>query len=549
MLKADMKREDENSLEIMPEIQVKSEPFYRNHEKSKNDKGGSKRRLVKQSVFSAREFYQDQLRKLPNDYPTAEEIKGVYRKVHRYEVAVLSLFLHLDYFFEGLAEIAAVFEDQADKNIVQNSYSSIQKSFITKISRKAFDKNRSKENEIDRIRPLLSQILLKGKDIDDRSGLLEVYTAIPSRKKTFVEFIDYIRRLVTRIEAQFWDSKSCRVRDSICTYIGVDYSYMLHICELIRAVVELDFECKYYYKKPKKILKREIKDMKISSCSQNYHQEQGKKRCGMNPAFILKSIRYEALYTDTINQIFNAFSKQYLHYVVFIAKKYINSKVPFADIIQEGNMGLLKAVQKYNHKVGSKFISYAFYWIRQRISKAIADQSETIRLPVYIYHDYYQVKKVTQRLNYEPGKQPDIKSISSKAGRSEEKVSHLLRLFQQSVLSLNQEFKNNLEKSLVSYIPNTGITDPVLLLERETMKEEICCHVNHLPARELKIIEMRYGLNNGDKYTLEEVAKKFRVSRERIRQLEERALHRLKKNGRDRLEPYLYSNFRQVSSL
>jgi RNA polymerase primary sigma factor len=228
--------------------------------------------------------------------------------------------------------------------------------------------------------------------------------------------------------------------------------------------------------------------------------------------------------------------------VVFIAKRFINGKFAFSDIIQEGNIGLLKAVKKYNYELGHKFITYAFWWIRQGITKAIADQSRTIRIPFHVHQEYHNVKKVIQNLKKDLWEEPDVKFIADVTGKSEEQVQNLLETFEYP-LSLSQEIKKGVGKPLSTFKQDIKAVDPCMQLEKTALKEEIYYYLNSLSEREAELIKMRYGLKDGNEYTLEEVARRFQLTRERVRQIEVKVLSRLKKTGAERLSPYLCHNY------
>ena len=231
--------------------------------------------------------------------------------------------------------------------------------------------------------------------------------------------------------------------------------------------------------------------------------------------------------------------------MVFVAKKFIKGRLSFSDIIQEGNIGLLKAVKKYDYELGNKFITYAFYWIRQGITRAIADQSRTIRIPIHVHQEYSNIKKIKRSQKKELWKDPGLKYISAKTGKSEKQIDTLFKMFE-NLLSLNQEMNRNSGSFLCSIIPDNKAVDPSTLLERVTLKDEIYFHLSSLTEREAKLIEMRFGLKDGNESTLDEVAREFKLTRERIRQIEEKALNRLKNKGEKRLKPYLYHNYEDV---
>ena len=250
----------------------------------------------------------------------------------------------------------------------------------------------------------------------------------------------------------------------------------------------------------------------------------------INPFELVFKRHFDKLITDGNNAQLHL-AEANLRLVVSVAKKYIGRGMSLLDLIQEGNIGLIRAVEKFDYRKGYKFSTYATWWIRQAITRAIADQARTIRIPVHMVETINKLLRVSRRLVQEYGREPSSEEISSGMEVTPDKVREVLKISQEPV-SLETPIGEEEDSHLGDFIEDVRAAAPPDAASYQLLKEQVEDVLDTLNGREKRVLQLRFGLEDGRSRTLEEVGKVFGVTRERIRQIEAKALRKLRHPGR-----------------
>jgi RNA polymerase primary sigma factor len=255
------------------------------------------------------------------------------------------------------------------------------------------------------------------------------------------------------------------------------------------------------------------------------------QQCQESPATLNRRMAWISSFKDEYDEAKRQLSAGNLRLVVSIAKKYRNRGLSFLDLIQEGNTGLMRAVDKYDHQRGFKFSTYATWWIRQAITRAVADQSRTIRIPVHMVETMSRVRTVSRQLLQELGREPTLEETAKRAQTTVDEARRVLAMSRYPI-SLDRPVGNSEDSQFGDLLPDSGAESPSTGAAQEMLRGRINAVLKTLSYREREIIKLRYGLGDGYSYTLEEVGHIFKVTRERIRQIEAKAVRKLQQPSR-----------------
>ncbi len=374
-----------------------------------------------------------------------------------------------------------------------------------------FNRNMSQREQEEKREWLLSEIKQIKKIYSrlEKIPVLKKYTFL--RARLVIEISQLIRELP--IQSHYWE----KMIDELYKRLGQ-----------IDKWEEEKEELNLYLKKTKSQNRKKNYEKRVRRINQCLRQQ--RKEIGLNPQGLRKVLRAVSTGKRVSDGAKKELVKANLRLVVSIAKKHLNRGMKFMDLVQEGNIGLMRAVEKFDYRRGNKFSTYATWWIKQAVTRAIADQARTVRVPVHMVDNIYKLKRVSRELRKDKGREPTVEEMSQKMNISVDKVRKVMKAAQ-NVVSLDLPVGDKEDSRLQDFIQDEQNPSPAETVIRTRLRSYIETILNTLTEREAQILKMRFGLIDGNEHTLEEIGQYFNVTRERVRQIEAKALRKLKSSG------------------
>ncbi|MFW6128618.1 MAG: RNA polymerase sigma factor RpoD [Candidatus Aminicenantaceae bacterium] len=374
-----------------------------------------------------------------------------------------------------------------------------------------FNRNMSQREQEEKREWLLSEIKQIKKIYSRLEKIPVLKKYIFLRARLVIEISQLIRELP--IQSHYWE----KMIDELYKRLG-----QIDKWEEEKEELNLNLK-KTKSQKRKKDYEKRVR--KINQCLR-----QQRKAIGLNSRGLRKILRAVSTGKRVSDGAKKELVKANLRLVVSIAKKHLNRGMKFMDLVQEGNIGLMRAVEKFDCRRGNKFSTYATWWIKQAVTRAIADQARTVRVPVHMVDNIYKLKRVSRELRKDKGREPTVEEMSQKMNISVDKVRKVMKAAQ-NVVSLDLPVGDKEDSRLQDFIQDEQNPSPAETVIRTRLRSYIETILNTLTEREAQILKMRFGLIDGNEHTLEEIGQYFNVTRERVRQIEAKALRKLKSSG------------------